>query len=375
MPPLVLTLSPYLSGDRCASAPLARHESVCFPSGQAHPSGIVQGEDMRSPPSPSSPVLAFPDVVLGVGLPSGGRSVGDSSQERPTVSVSGQNLAPTSRDLEVVGMADHRSPLAFDLSDGDRETINSARALSTRKLYSSKWRVFESWCLVHAVDPVNCPVGSVLEFLAAATTLRVYVAAITARRDSDDVPLGRHRLVSSFMRGVKRLRPVRPPSFPSWDLSVVLKGLLEPPFEPLESAPVRILTLKVTLLLALASLKRVGDLQALSVSKSCTEFAPGLVKAFLRPRPGYVPKVLSTSFRSQVVVLQAFSPSSSSEGDDLHLLCPVRALKMYSGVKKCWPPSCFFFFFACLSHFNVSDHQTNLKILTKDNTSKHTCSF
>ncbi len=260
------------------------------------------------------------------------------------MSVSGQNLAPTSRDLEVVGMADHRSPLAFDLSDGDRETINSARALSTRKLYSSKWRVFESWCLVHAVDPVNCPVGSVLEFLAAATTLRVYVAAITARRDSDDVPLGRHRLVSSFMRGVKRLRPVRPPSFPSWDLSVVLKGLLEPPFEPLESAPVRILTLKVTLLLALASLKRVGDLQALSVSKSCTEFAPGLVKAFLRPRPGYVPKVLSTSFRSQVVVLQAFSPSSSSEGDDLHLLCPVRALKMYSGVKKCWPPSCFFFF-------------------------------
>ncbi len=170
-------------------------------------------------------------------------------------------------------MADHRPPLALDLSDGVRETIDSARALSTRKLYSSKWRVLKSWCLVNAVDPVNCLVGSVLEFLqhkfsagAAATTLRVYVAAIAARRDSDDVPLGRHRLVSSFMRGAKCLRPVRPPSFPSWDLSVVLKGLLEPPFEPLESDPVRILTLKVTLLLALASFKRVGDLQALSVS-------------------------------------------------------------------------------------------------------------
>ncbi len=54
----------------------------------------------------------------------------------------------------------------------------------------------------------------------------------------------------------------------------------------------RILTLKVTLLLVLASFKRVGDLQALSVSESCTEFAPVLVKAFLRPIPGYVPKVL-----------------------------------------------------------------------------------
>ncbi len=78
----------------------------------------------------------------------------------------------------------------------------------------------------------------------------------------------------------------------SWDLSVVLKGLVEPPFEPLESAPERILMLKVTLLLALTSLKHVGDLQALSVSESCIEFTPGLVKAFLRPRPGYVLKVL-----------------------------------------------------------------------------------
>ncbi len=72
MPPLVLPLSPCFSGDRCASAPLAGHEAVCFPSGQAHPSGAAQGEDMRTPPSPSSSVLAFPDVVLGVGLPPGG---------------------------------------------------------------------------------------------------------------------------------------------------------------------------------------------------------------------------------------------------------------------------------------------------------------
>ncbi len=49
MPPLVLPLSPYLSGDRCASAPLAGHEAVCFPSGQAHPSGAAQGEDADIP--------------------------------------------------------------------------------------------------------------------------------------------------------------------------------------------------------------------------------------------------------------------------------------------------------------------------------------
>ncbi len=114
MPPLVHPLS---------SETLAGHEAVCFPSGQAHPSISVQGENIRSPPSPSSPILAFPDVVLGVGLSSGGLSVGDSNQKRPAVSAPGQNSAPTSRDLEVVGMANQRSPITFDLSDVVHETI------------------------------------------------------------------------------------------------------------------------------------------------------------------------------------------------------------------------------------------------------------
>ncbi len=77
------------------------------------------------------------------------------------------------------------------------------------------------------------------------------------------------------MRGVRRLRLVRPTSVPSWDLSVVLEGLVTAPFEPLESASERILTLKVTLLLALTSLKIVGDLQDLSVSEMCMLFSPG----------------------------------------------------------------------------------------------------
>ncbi len=101
-----------------------------------------------------------------------------------------------------------------------------------------------------AIDPVNCPVGPVLEFLqerltagAAATTLRVYVAAIAARRELDEIPLGRHRMVSAFMRGVRWLRPAHPTAVPSWDFSVVHEGLVTAPFESIESAPERILTL------------------------------------------------------------------------------------------------------------------------------------
>ncbi len=346
VPALVLPEIPDDSRHRCVRPPMAECQSVRVSANKADSGSTMQSEGERCPSPSHSPILALPDLVLGAKSPLVSTSLGDSDQAGLTVPASGQDLASSAGALEVVGMA-HTGPRAVidGLPAEVQETIASARAPATRKLYSSKWGVFESWCLTRAIDPVNCPVGPVLEFLqerltagAAATTLRVYVAAIAAQRELDEIPLGRHRLVSAFMRGARRLRPVRPTAVPSWDLSVVLEGLVTAPFEPLESASDRILTLKVVLLLALTSLKRVGDLQAFSVSETCMDFAPGLVKVTLRPRPGYIPKVLSTSFRSQVVTLHSFHPPpfASSEDERLHMLCPVRALKLYVDRSKVW---------------------------------------
>ncbi len=58
----------------------------------------------------------------------------------------------------------------------------------------------------------------------------------------------------------------------------------------MESAEAKHLTLKMAFLLAITSLRRVGDLQALSVTPRCLEFAPGNVRAILHPFPGYVPE-------------------------------------------------------------------------------------
>ncbi len=245
--------------------PVAECQSVCVSTNKAESGSPMQSKGEQCPSSSHSPILALPDLVLGANSPPVSARLGDSDQAGPAVPASGQDLASSTRALEVVGMA-HTGPRALinNLPVEVQETIASARGPSTRKLHSSKWGVFESWCLARAIDPVNCPVGPVLEFLqerltagAAVTTLRVYVGVIAARRELDEIPLGRHRMVSAFMRGVRRLRPTRPTAVPSWDLSVVLEGLVTAPFEPLESAPERILTLKVTLLLALTSLKRV----------------------------------------------------------------------------------------------------------------------
>ncbi len=78
---------------------------------------------------------------------------------------------------------------------------------------------------------------------------------------------------------------------PPWDLAMILQVLCKPPFEYLEEVPGRLLTIKTVFLLAISSLKRVSDLQALSMAHLDLEFAPGMAKAFLYPRPGYIPKV------------------------------------------------------------------------------------
>ncbi len=185
------------------------------------------------------------------------------------------------------------------------DTITSARAPSTRRLYALKWNLFVDWCSSHREDPRRCPVRVVLSFLQeglerrlSPSTLKVYVAAIAAHHDAvDGKSLGKHDLVVRFLRGARRLNPPRPTSVPSWDLSLVLMALQRPPFEPLQSAELKILSLKKVLLTALASIKRVGDLQAFSVDESCLKFGPANSHVVLRPRPGYVPKVPTTPFR------------------------------------------------------------------------------
>ncbi|KAK3536542.1 hypothetical protein QTP86_013738, partial [Hemibagrus guttatus] len=118
---------------------------------------------------------------------------------------------------------------------------------------------------------------------------------------------------------LRRLRPSCRLRLPSWDLSVVLDGLLEAPFEPMESASEKFLTLKTALLLALVYLRQVGDLQALLVVPTCLEFAPGMSKAILHLRAGYIPKVPRMSGRP--VILQAFCllPHESAEQE----FCPA----------------------------------------------------
>ncbi len=155
VPALVLPEFPDDSGHRCVRPPMAECQSVCVSANKADSGSTMQSEGERCPSPSHSPILALPDLVLGANSPLVSASLGYSDQAGLTVPASGQDLASSAGALEVVGMA-HTGPRAVidSLPAEVQETIASARAPATRKLYSSKWGVFESWCLTRAIDPV-----------------------------------------------------------------------------------------------------------------------------------------------------------------------------------------------------------------------------
>ena len=87
-------------------------------------------------------------------------------------------------------------------------------------------------------------------------------------------------LIRSFKVEVPS-RVVRPPS---WDLLRVLTYLRSPVFEPLHESSLQDLSRKTLFLLALATAKRVGELQALSRAVSFSSSAAGI---------SYVPEFIS----------------------------------------------------------------------------------
>ncbi len=320
------------TGTQLASGPT----QICVSPSEPSRTYPVQGQGGRGAGPLGGAILAQSDLVPRTDAPRDSPSLANSSEEGSPFSERGHPLAPASRLVESPRMVLGRDAEVLDgLPPSVVNTITSARAPSTRHAYRLKWNLFVGWCSSRREDPRRCPIMVVLSFLQeglerrlSPSTLKVYVAAIAAHHDAvDGKSVGKHDLVVRFLRGARRLNPPRPHLVPSWDLPSVLTALKEEPFEPLQSVELKFLSLKTVLLTALASVKRVGDLQAFSVDDSCLEFGPAYSHVVLRPRPGYVPKVPTTPFRDQVVNLQALPREEADPA--IALLCPVRALRVY----------------------------------------------
>ncbi len=229
----------------------------------------------------------------------------------------GHPLAPASRPLETSCLVPGQDVEV--LPQEGVYTITSARTLSTRHAYALKLNLFIEWCSSHR-EVVLSFLQQRLERRLSPSILNAYVATIAANHDPVDGKLvGKHDWVIRFLRGARWLNPPRPSS---WDLSLVLRVLQQGQFEPknVNSRAEVSHKMKTLLLLALTSIKRVGDLHAFSVDDSCLKFGTADSQINLRPRSGYVPKVPTSPFGDQVVSLRVLPPEEADPA--LALLVP-----------------------------------------------------
>ena len=82
-------------------------------------------------------------------------------------------------------------------------------------------------------------------------------------------------------------------------------------FEPFVQTALKWLSLK-TVLLAVATVKKICELHTLSLSPLCLQWGPDDVNETLRPNPAFLLKVLSLGLINQSISLVAYTDQSDS---------------------------------------------------------------
>ena len=83
-----------------------------------------------------------------------------------------------------------------------------------------------------------------------------------------------HKTISDMIASMELQRPRVTPVLPQWDLCIVLEALSKPPYEEIQEASSKHLTLKTVFLLAMASAGRHSELQALKFDQNYIQFKP-----------------------------------------------------------------------------------------------------
>ncbi|XP_041437519.1 uncharacterized protein LOC108707890 isoform X1 [Xenopus laevis] len=245
----------------------------------------------------------------------------------------GNGVTSEPRPLGLSSLETERLKLnRLGLSDSTVSTILASKKKSTHLKYARTWEVFIDWCKARGHDPLRISEVTIIEFLQAGvernlsiSTLKGQVTAISAHTDFH---WASGILLKRFFQGLKKLCPIIRSEVPPWDLSLVLKALMEHTFEPLEEASLKNLCLKTVFLLAITSARRVGELQALSIKSSKLSFFPD--KVVLRTEDRFIPKVPSRFHQQQELILPAFYPEPQNQQEEkLHSLDVVRCLRIY----------------------------------------------
>ena len=221
-------------------------------------------------------------------------------------------------------------------SEAVAQRLTISQRQSSAGVYESKWKVFGEWCHVKQINPVKATVQHLADFLIflfeekklAISSIQGYRSCISKVFLARGIDISHDRDLNMLVRNFAIERPVQHREAPRWDLMVVLRLLMKPPFEPMNMASLADMTRKLAFLLTLASAKRNSEVWAFSAD---VRFWQDYYAATLSFLPNFLAKTMDPS-RPKTdyapVTIPALGPSMGEDLPD-RLLCPVRALRYY----------------------------------------------
>ena len=328
---LLPSLGPTGSRDGRPSPTLGQPSSVCLSSDRHHKESSSQTEVIEELRVDShSSVLASEGLVS---RPSGTiirRSHHTVRSKRSTKTAPLPPVPPKSTYASADCMATlKRFAIQAGFSPAVAGQLIFSRRLSTRLNYQARWGTYRKWCRDFGHRSSSPTIAKVADFLtymfkkkgAALSSIKGYRAMLAAVFKFPLPEISTSPILKDLIRSfeISAPRPIFPP--PPWDLDKVLEFLSGPPFEPLASASFLDKTKKALFLLAMATAKRVSELQALSFSVSFQgEDLVLYYDPFFRAKTESVTNPLPRS-----VVVPSLSDFAGNLPERLH--CPVRAIK------------------------------------------------
>ena len=327
-----LYFSPFLDPRALGTDALLRnwdgHQVYAFPPWSLVPLVLKKLLVLRSPHDYSGSVLAS---VAMVSRPA--RSGGGWSSSTSVVSRSSQTASlplSSSRDPQAVSSClatVQRFARAEGFSSRVASQIGFAWRASSCTNYQVRWSAYRQWCHSegHSISRPTLP--KIADFLFwLRKTRKLSVSSILGYRSMlssgfcfklPEISLS--PVIKDLIRSFKVETPVRSVRPPSWDLDAVLRYLISSTFEPLSATPFHLL-MKVLFLVALATAKRVWELQAISRYVSFSSCGACLA---------YVLEFLTMTESASHPLPRSFLVKPLADLDQDLLLCLVSSLREY----------------------------------------------
>jgi len=127
------------------------------------------------------------------------------------------------------------------------QRISVPQRKSTSNVYDSKWKFFCQWCQSKKIDPATVSVPVLADFFVylfeekklSIITIKGYRSCISQVMNAKGVNISNNLDLALLFKSFTVERPRVHREIPRWDLHVVLRYLMGPPFEPMATSTLK----------------------------------------------------------------------------------------------------------------------------------------